>query len=99
VAAIARFHRRSQPNAHHEALVGFSVPEIRLVKKCAALLRVADSLDRSHRQPVIDLSAHVSGANVQIKLKSKQSVDLEVWDVGQDAEFFKATFEKNLVVV
>jgi exopolyphosphatase / guanosine-5'-triphosphate,3'-diphosphate pyrophosphatase len=99
VAAIARFHRRSQPNAQHEALVGFSVPEIRLVKKCAALLRVADSLDRSHRQPVIDLSAHVSGANVQIKLKSKQSVDLEVWDVGQDAEFFKATFEKNLVVV
>jgi exopolyphosphatase / guanosine-5'-triphosphate,3'-diphosphate pyrophosphatase len=97
VAAMARFHRRSQPTVEHEALQGFSLTEIRLVRKCSALLRVADSLDRSHRQPVTDVAIQFSGAKISLKLKSKQSVDLEVWDVGHDAEFFKMVFEKTLI--
>ncbi|MBL8915168.1 MAG: Ppx/GppA family phosphatase, partial [Archangium sp.] len=80
VALIARFHRRSKPDAQHELLVPLSPGDFRVVRKCATLLRVADSLDRSHRQPVRSLTADVKGRNVFVVVKARDSVDLELWD-------------------
>src|SRR5205823_9555027 len=57
VACIARFHRRSPPEPWHESLEGLNANEVRIVRKCSTLLRVADSLDSSHNQPVVKMSA------------------------------------------
>lgn len=59
IAAIARYHRRSTPRPAH--LVYNSLfPEHRiLVQKLSALLRIADALDRSHRQKIQDIHVQV----------------------------------------
>lgn len=51
---VARYHRRSMPKESHEDYM--SLPrELRMtVSKLAALLRVADALDRSHMQTIRD---------------------------------------------
>lgn len=98
VALIARFHRRSKPDAQHELLVPLSPSDFRIVRKCAALLRVADSLDRSHRQPVRSISASLKGRNVIVALKARDSVDLELWDVEHELELFREVFGKTLQV-
>ncbi|MFT3707667.1 MAG: Ppx/GppA phosphatase family protein [Archangium sp.] len=98
VALISRFHRRSKPDAQHELLVPLSPGDFRVVRKCATLLRVADSLDRSHRQPVRSLSAEVKGRNVSIVVKARDSVDLELWDVEHEKELFREVFGKTLQV-
>ncbi len=97
VAAIARFHRRSPPNPNHEALQGFTATEVRTIRKCATLLRVADSLDRSHHQPVSKVSASVKGRTVVMQLRARQSADLELWDVEHEAGLFRDVFGKTLV--
>src|SRR5262245_6478550 len=43
---------RRPPDPSHEMMQGLSPSEARLVRKQSTLLRVADSLDRSHHQPV-----------------------------------------------
>lgn len=96
VAAIARFHRRSPPSVNHEAMVGLSPTEIRVVRKCATILRVADSLDRSHHQPVHAVKATVKGRTVTVHLTTKQSVDLELWDVAHEESLFKEVFGRSL---
>ncbi len=98
VAAIARFHRRSAPEAGHEAMLGFSATEVRVIRKCATLLRIADSLDRGHHQPVQKLDAFVKGPQVVVTVRSKQSIDLELWDVERETALFHDVFGKTLLV-
>ncbi len=98
IALIARFHRRSKPDVTHELLAPLTPAEFRLVRKCSAILRVADSLDRSHQQPVKSLTAQVRGRNVALSVKARASVDLELWDLQHEVELFREVFGKSLQV-
>jgi exopolyphosphatase/guanosine-5'-triphosphate,3'-diphosphate pyrophosphatase len=99
VALVARFHRRSKPEGSHELLQVLTPAELRVVRKCSTLLRVADSLDRSHHQPVKDLSVAVRGRSVLLTVKARASVDLELWDLQHEQELFREVFGKSLQVV
>jgi len=98
VALIARFHRRSRPELDHELMDELSPGEARLVRKCATLLRVADSLDRSHHQPVQSVHVQMLGRTVVLKVKAKHSIELEQWDVAQEAPLFRDVFARTLVM-
>lgn len=98
VATIARFHRRSTPEINHELMAPFTTVERRVVRKCATLLRVADSLDRSHHQPVQKLVLASRGRTVWLKVKSRQAIDLELWDVEHEVALFREVFGRTLVV-
>ena len=98
VARIARYHRRSPPDASHSGMDGLQAAEVRLVRKLATLLRLADSLDRSHRQTVLRLAARVLPGAVVVKLRARQAVDLELWDAGHEAALFRRVFGRKLLV-
>jgi exopolyphosphatase/guanosine-5'-triphosphate,3'-diphosphate pyrophosphatase len=76
----------------------FGTVEQRIIRKCATLLRVADSLDRSHHQPVQRLSIASRGRAVWLKVKSRQAVDLELWDAEHEQALFREVFGRALVV-
>ena len=48
VANVARYHRKAEPSDHHEHFTQLSKPDRDRVRRLAALLRVADALDREH---------------------------------------------------
>jgi exopolyphosphatase/guanosine-5'-triphosphate,3'-diphosphate pyrophosphatase len=50
VALIARYHRRAVPRASHDDYRNLPRADRLVVSKLAAILRVADALDRSHTQ-------------------------------------------------
>jgi exopolyphosphatase/guanosine-5'-triphosphate,3'-diphosphate pyrophosphatase len=97
IGCIARFHRRSAPDLNHEGMAGLTPGEARVVRKCATLLRVADSFDRSHRQPIGRISALVKGRTVTIRLHSKTPIDLELWDAEHERKLFREVFSRALV--
>lgn len=97
VALVARFHRRRPPDPTHEMMQGLSPSEARLVRKLSTLLRVADSLDRSHHQPVRSVRAHVKGGAVELTIRAGVPVDLEMWDMEQEIPLFRRVFGKKLV--
>jgi exopolyphosphatase/guanosine-5'-triphosphate,3'-diphosphate pyrophosphatase len=96
VALIARFHRRSAPDTSHFLLDGLTRPEQQLVRKCATILRIADSLDRSHHQPVRTLRASAAGRGVVVRLGSRSPLDLELWDLQHEERLFRTVFGKPL---
>lgn len=96
VALIARFHRRSAPDTSHFLFEGLTRTEQQLVRKCATLLRIADSLDRSHHQPVRTLRASASGRAVTVRLGSRSPLDLELWDLQHEERLFRQVFGKPL---
>lgn len=59
VTEIVRFHRKDIPSSQHAEFMALS-PENRMrVRKLAAILRVADALDRGHRQQVKDVMIEI----------------------------------------
>lgn len=97
-AVVARFHRRSPPDPSHEALKPFDQSEVRIIRRLAIILRVADALDRSHQQPVVHVGVKVDARAVRLRLTTRDSVDLELWDLGRERELFRQIMGKPLVV-
>jgi exopolyphosphatase/guanosine-5'-triphosphate,3'-diphosphate pyrophosphatase len=99
VACIARFHRRSPPDPAHEAMEGLTPSEVRIVRKASTMLRIADSLDASHNQPVVrNLHASVSGRKVTVSVKTRTPIDLELWNVSHEIGVFRDVFGRGLQV-
>lgn len=67
VALVARYHRKSVPKSSHAEYMQLSIQEQVTVCKLAAIIRVADALDRSHR-------GHFSNAKVRIT-RSKMIIE------------------------
>ncbi len=89
VALIARFHRRSVPDATHEAAADLTASELRTLRRAAALLRIADAFDCSHRQQVRAVSTAIVGRRIVVQLDSKGPLDLELWDAEHEAALFR----------
>jgi exopolyphosphatase/guanosine-5'-triphosphate,3'-diphosphate pyrophosphatase len=50
VATVSRYHRKALPSPAHPEFAGLAQADRMTVAKLAALLRVADALERSHRE-------------------------------------------------
>lgn len=66
VALIARYHRRSKPDPDHALYRDLPLSDRLIVQYCAAFLRIADALDRSHRSLVTDLSCSPGHDEIRI---------------------------------
>lgn len=56
IALVARYHRRSTPRPYHEEYTTLDRDSRIAVSKMAAILRVADALDRDHMQQAGDMT-------------------------------------------
>jgi exopolyphosphatase/guanosine-5'-triphosphate,3'-diphosphate pyrophosphatase len=68
VAQIARYHRKSAPTLVHPPFKALSRTERNTVTKLAAILRLADALDRDLTQSVKSLSVELGDEDVQLTL-------------------------------
>ena len=67
IASVARYHKGKGPRGSHENWKRLD-PYLRpVVEKLAALLRIADGLDRSHRQLVSDVVCRVRAGRVDVR--------------------------------
>ncbi|MDY7232659.1 Ppx/GppA phosphatase family protein [Hyalangium rubrum] len=96
VARVARYHRRSAPDLAHSGMEGLTAPERRTVRKLATLLRLANSLDHSHQQPIKSLKATKSREGVSLHLSAHKPVDLELWNAEREVANFRSVYGKRL---
>ena len=89
MALVARYHRRGTPKRSHPQYAQLPATLRRTVRTLASILRVAESLDRSHAQPVSGLEVHDRGDDVVIQLHSGGDAELEVWATARHLEPFE----------
>ena len=95
-ARVARYHRRTPPDRNHIGTFGLNEGEFNTVRKLATLLRLADSLDRSHHQPVRKLRAFDEAGTVRVVLSAKGPLDLEIWDAQSELSLFRQVFGRKV---
>ncbi|HSN96837.1 MAG TPA: Ppx/GppA phosphatase family protein, partial [Candidatus Nanopelagicales bacterium] len=81
VANVARYHRKSPPNLEHDNFRALTREARAQVKALAAILRVADALDREHRAKVTGVSARLEADTVVLEVQGAEDRALEEWTV------------------
>jgi exopolyphosphatase / guanosine-5'-triphosphate,3'-diphosphate pyrophosphatase len=89
-ATVARYHRRAEPAADHEPYQDLTRTEQTAVRRLAGLLRLADALDRDHRQRVQRVVAARSGKEMVLQLDGAGDLLLERWSLQRRMGLFES---------
>ncbi len=93
VGAVVRYHnRKSTPAAHHPAYSAITSADKRVVRRLAAILRIAEGLDHSHRQRIQSVDASFQRSAVSLKLDARGDATEDLRDAERSAELFEKEF-------
>ncbi|MCX6623872.1 MAG: HD domain-containing protein, partial [Acidobacteria bacterium] len=98
IALLCRFHRKSLPSQRHYSFQTMDAERRRTILLLTPLLRLADSLDRSHDQRIEAVQIQLKDNAVVIALASELDSDLEQWAAERTAVQFQEIYGKPLVV-
>lgn len=99
VACIARYHRKALPSKSHKAFNTLSEEQQRVVEKLAAILRVADGLDRGQWGNVQDVwVAEVTPERVILGIESAADPHLEIWAALKKSRLFARVFQREVEI-
>jgi len=96
IANIARYHRGSLPKERHLEFAALNPTDRDTVLKLGAILRIADSLDRSHESKVSDVRCTRDGSLVQIQARSAMDCESELLEADRKRELFEQAFQCEL---
>jgi exopolyphosphatase/guanosine-5'-triphosphate,3'-diphosphate pyrophosphatase len=71
IAAVARYHRGARPRAKHAEWRELDPWRRQSVEKLAAILRIADGLDRGHRQAVASVACRIRQKRVVFEVGAR----------------------------
>jgi len=100
VADIARYHRKGPPDTSHPVYRELSKEARGKVRGLAAILRIADALDREHKQKIVSARAAVDRGlgHVTLFLRSDGDRELEEWAVHAKASLWREEYDLDVVV-
>jgi exopolyphosphatase / guanosine-5'-triphosphate,3'-diphosphate pyrophosphatase len=96
IALVARYHRQATPKRRHDGFRDLRRRTRRAVRTLAAILRLAESLDRSHAQTVTGLELHDRGDDDLLQLRTSGDAELELWSATRHAVPFERLTGKPL---
>ena len=96
IALVARYHRQGAPKRRHEGFHDLPRRTRGIVRTLASLLRLAESLDRSHQQSITGLELHDRGDDDLLQLRTTGDAELELWAAARSAGPFERLMGKPL---
>jgi exopolyphosphatase/guanosine-5'-triphosphate,3'-diphosphate pyrophosphatase len=96
IALTARYHRRAEPARRHAEFGALPRRSRRVVRRLAAILRLAESLDRSHSQAVASIEFHDRGDDGLLRIRARDEAELELWAAQRHAGPFERLIGKPL---
>ena len=97
IAQVARYHRKNPPDLEHEEFAALSPAERLRVQQLAALLRIADGLDRSHQQHILHLGAEILPGRIVIHLSSEHPSSREIAAAMRKSDLARTVFQREII--
>ena len=97
LGSVARYHKGGFPKERHENWQRLD-PYLRAaVEKLAAILRIADGLDRSHSQIVTSVTCRVRSGKVELDAAARSDCEAELTSARRKADLFEKVFDRRCV--
>jgi exopolyphosphatase / guanosine-5'-triphosphate,3'-diphosphate pyrophosphatase len=98
IAQAARYHRKGLPEPGPLGAL-FGEGDGERLNRCAALLRLAEDLERSRDQLVRDTVLTSHNGQVELRLLADGESAVPRWAAGRESELFARAFHRGLAVV
>jgi exopolyphosphatase/guanosine-5'-triphosphate,3'-diphosphate pyrophosphatase len=96
LATLVRHHRRGEPKTSEPRFAALDKDRRDRVRKLAAVLRLADGLDRGRRGTVEQVDVQIGTDLVVLRLHAREDAELELWGVRRRRELFEKIFQREL---
>jgi exopolyphosphatase/guanosine-5'-triphosphate,3'-diphosphate pyrophosphatase len=97
IAQIARYHRKSMPSFKHDEFRALAEADRRIVQCLGGLLRLADSLDRTHEQVIARVTTEVRPNAVALHLDTTGTIVREIMAARQKADLAALVFQRDFL--
>ncbi|MEM1085409.1 MAG: hypothetical protein AAGI48_14950 [Verrucomicrobiota bacterium] len=98
IALVSRYHRHSGPRTDHPNYRELSTEDRILVSKLAAILRVADALERTHDQRVHEINIDRRGRRLHLSLPGLNDAAVERLAMESKGDLFEQVFGLEVVI-
>lgn len=98
VACVARYHRGALPKKRHSPYGDLPTEDRETVSRLAAILRVADGLDRSHRNVVVQVTAEIRPRRVRLVCETRGPATEEREAARRKGDMFSVVFQRTLAI-
>ncbi len=100
IAQVARYHRKSAPKPKHTEFVRLNSTDQHIVKMLAAILRVADSMDRTHKSLIRTLHCQADSRELNILLETRngETPPLEIYTAENRASLLEEMLQRRICV-
>jgi exopolyphosphatase / guanosine-5'-triphosphate,3'-diphosphate pyrophosphatase len=98
LASLARYHKGGGPKPTHENWRRLNPYLQAVVEKLASILRIADGLDRSHRQLVTGVSCRVRARRIELEVPARGDCEPELDAARKKANLFERTFDRTVTL-
>jgi exopolyphosphatase/guanosine-5'-triphosphate,3'-diphosphate pyrophosphatase len=101
IAVISRYHRKRPPTKRHPEFAALEPAERATVRRLAALLRVADGLDRGHVAAVEAMRLRVLPTKLLIEVAPRLAttdLKLELWGASRKADLLEKLLKREVAV-
>lgn len=92
-STIARYHRKALPSLSHPPFAGLDARDRLLVSRLAALLRIADALDISHRNVVTAVRLQKAGGDICATCFTRECASAEEAAVRKKRDLFHSVYQ------
>ncbi len=99
IANVVRFHRKTGPSASHVNYMSLSREDRLVVLKLAALLRLADALDRSHTQHFALVELEIKEDHLLLHSDCAGDLSLERLSLAEKSDIFEDVFGLKVIIL
>jgi exopolyphosphatase/guanosine-5'-triphosphate,3'-diphosphate pyrophosphatase len=96
LANIARYHRKAFPKKSHPQFAALPKRWRKTVEIGAALLRLADGLDRTNCSVVHDIACRIRPGSVEVLVDAHGDAELELWSAATRSPLFERVFGRTI---
>ncbi|MFI5302247.1 MAG: HD domain-containing protein [Polyangiales bacterium] len=96
ISNVARYHRKSLPDPSHPNFRDLDRDDRVKVRALAAILRIADALDREHAGKVTAARAILERGRMRLQLTGSAERELEEWTLARKSELFREVFDLDV---
>jgi len=98
IANLARYHRKRHPNLDHPDYAALAPADRRRVRRLAAILRLADAMDRDHTQRVRFVTVRPAGDDLELALNGDGDLLLEKWALKKKSGLFSEVYGRRICI-
>lgn len=98
IGNVARYHRKTPPSPKHPLYAQLKPSHQWAVDVLSGILRIANGLERGHRQNVVSITASIDEQQIVLEVMTKFEPDIELWAVESLKSWLQEVFKRSIVI-